>query len=149
MKREIIAISISLLLILGVVILNISNKDIKKVDEVLNGESEHWSVEYHINGFMEYYAEDEQSKIRSDGTYEMRLTYKGLLEEIDELRMIEINVLDKTIGYKTSEKPGDLEFVFRGNLNYSPIIAVANKKEIKLAISWDGLGTNEESLELK
>ena len=138
-----------IVIILAIVIIYVLKYDVTRVNTVLVGESEHWKVSYAIKGYVEFHEKDGVLMSSSDGSYKLVLTYKGDLEEINDITSIGISGDSSGSALTSSEPMASSDFNFNGKPHMLTTIAVSQGKPLEYQITWDGKSGGQETITLK
>ena len=110
-KKIIIIVIFVILLIIVSVVYKLKSDDIY-VSETLIGESEHWKVNYQVNGYVKFYKSDGKFDLTSGGYKKILVKYKGDIEEISQLRNLNVKTLNGGGGISLEESPSNNIFKF-------------------------------------
>ncbi|SFA96290.1 hypothetical protein SAMN04488072_104181 [Lentibacillus halodurans] len=113
------------------------NKDITEHDNTFTGESEHWTVEFHVDGKEILYKEDGVWKRDREAQSEFRLTYKGPLEELAAAKEMSYEYKTPNSGTKAEMNfhdvpPKDKVFINHGHK------LVREDEIIEVRVQWGG-----------
>lgn len=146
-KIIIIVIFVILLIIVGVVYK--SKSDDIYVSETLIGESEHWKVNYQVNGYVKFYKSDTKLDLTSGGYKKILVKYKGDLEEISQLRNLNVKTLNGGGGISLEESPSSNIFRFHSGIGPITLIEISKDKSMIVEVIWDGKVEKKETLVLE
>ncbi|MDA3846396.1 MAG: hypothetical protein PF505_07615 [Vallitaleaceae bacterium] len=125
------------------------NEDLVEVDEVLLGESDHWTVEYKVDGYYKFYDDNGTLRIEGDGNQELIVTYKGTLEELASMRTIEIEYPHGDSSHTRSDPPESIVFSHKSSVNIGTLINVHDGKSIDITVTWDGDNGSTETITIE
>ncbi|MBS7525317.1 hypothetical protein KHM83_01355 [Fusibacter paucivorans] len=151
MKHRIIAAGILLVFLIAGYTYFI-NRETIYIDQTLTGESVHWKLEMAAKGSAYFKTKKDVLHVESDGDYQLTLTYKGTLDEIQTMRSIKIDQRQPmfTSLQETSDSaPTSLTFQYKNHLSASAINAIKEGETLTITVTWDGENGDTETIELQ
>jgi|GEM_PF-2440537 len=136
-------------IILAIVIIYFIKYDVTHVNNVLEGESENWKATYAVKGYVEFHKKDGVLMSSSDGTYALVLTYKGDIEEIQDMTSISVSGGNSGSAQTSSEPMESLTYHFNGIPHMLTLIAISQGKPLEYQVTWNGKSGSQETIILK
>ncbi|MED4123790.1 hypothetical protein P4641_07325 [Halalkalibacterium halodurans] len=135
-----------LMVVMMVLLIGCSNEEVTNYEYTFTGEGTYWQAEYVYEGTETREKEDGRTTYANEDSDEMRLTYKGSLDEIESIEKLEFSYVT-SVGSgggvrEFDAPPNDLTFTLSGG---STGAKVKKDEIIQVVVTWDDF---EESFEL-
>lgn len=139
MKKKCILICV----IIGITLLTgcVGKKDVDRiiVEKVLTGSSENWGATCEVKGYLDFETNNEILEVNSDGNYNLVLTYKGELEDLQDMRTIILVTPLQSTTNVIPDAPRDKTFSRQGGIDAGTLLNISQGNEIEIYVTWDGL----------
>lgn len=135
-----------LMVMMLVILIACSNEEVTNYQYTFTGEGTYWQAEYVYEGTETRETEEGRTTYSNEDSDEMRLTYKGSLEEVESIEKLEFSYVT-SVGSGSGVRefdapPNDLTFTMRSG---STGAKVKEEEIIQVVVTWDDF---EESFEL-